>query len=184
MAVELVPPSEPIVGDRVLLRLWRIADAEQVAAICADPEISRWTLVPANYTVDDARDFIRHSVEHWKHDVSAAFCVAPADDEDTVIGAIGVMVRPPDIGHVGYWVAASARGRGVATEALRLISRWALDAGFPRLELQVIPGNEVSGRVAERVGYREEGLLRASILQHGVRKDGRLYSLLPGELLD
>ena len=65
--------------------------------------------------------------------------------------------------------------------AIRL---WAFGVGFPRLELQVIPGNDVSVRVAERAGYQEEGLLRASIDQRGERLDGRMFSLLPGELVE
>jgi RimJ/RimL family protein N-acetyltransferase len=183
MTIELRPPDEPLVGDGVQLRLWRIGDADQVAAICADPEIPRWTLVPVGYTRADAESFIQHSVEYWHKNVAGAFCVAGADDADRVIGAIGVHLRQPDIGHIGYWVAAEARGRGVATAALRLLCRWSFAAGFPRLELQIIPGNDGSAIVAERVGFKEEGLIRQSIDQRGVRRDGRLFSLLPGELL-
>jgi ribosomal-protein-alanine N-acetyltransferase len=110
--------------------------------------------------------------------------VTDVADDDVVIGAIGLQVRAPDIGHIGYWVAADERCRGVATTALRLLCGWAFEVGFERLELQIIPGNDGSVKVAERVGFKEEGLIRQSIDQRGARRDGRLFSLLPGELVD
>lgn len=89
-------------------------------------------------------------------------------------------------GHVGYWCAAEARGRGVATRALRLLSRYGFEElGLQRLELITDPDNLASQRVAEKVGYRREGVLR-SHLDHpdGRRRDSVMFSLLPGELVD
>jgi [ribosomal protein S5]-alanine N-acetyltransferase len=45
-------------------------------------------------------------------------------------------------GSIGYWVAKESRGRGIATGALRLVSRWGLEeVGLPRLELVTDPEN-------------------------------------------
>jgi RimJ/RimL family protein N-acetyltransferase len=87
-------------------------------------------------------------------------------------------------GHVGYWVVREARGRGVATEALRVLSRWALEElGLVRLELTTDPDNVASQRVAEKVGFRHEGILRAHLRHRDGRlRDSVMYSLLPGEL--
>lgn len=85
---------------------------------------------------------------------------------------------------LGYWVAADARGRGICTRALRLLSRYALgELGLQRLELITDPDNTASQRVAEKVGFRREGVLRAR-LRHpdGRIRDSVLFSLLPGEL--
>ena len=61
----------------------------------------------------------------------------------------------------GYWLAPSARGRGVATRALRLITNWTLaTADNIRLDLYTHPDNDASGRVAERAGYVREGVRR------------------------
>jgi RimJ/RimL family protein N-acetyltransferase len=83
-------------------------------------------------------------------------------------------------------VAAEARGRGVCTSALRLVSRMALDdLDVQRMELITDPDNVASQRVAEKVGYRREGILRAH-LRHpdGRIRDSVMFSLLPGELLE
>ncbi len=71
------------------------------------------------------------------------------------------------------------------TVAVRLLCEWLfaeLDVG--RIELTTAPENYASQRVAQRCGFQKEGLLRAYLLhQHtGQRRDGLMWSLLPGEL--
>jgi RimJ/RimL family protein N-acetyltransferase len=81
-------------------------------------------------------------------------------------------------------VAAPARGRGIASTALRLLSGWALEEGFGRVELITDPDNIASRRVAEKVGFGREGVMRAHTLHRdGRRRDALLFSLLPGELV-
>jgi RimJ/RimL family protein N-acetyltransferase len=87
-------------------------------------------------------------------------------------------------GEAGYWCAADVRGRGMVTRALRLLCRYAFhELEMRRLEAVVDPHNVASQRVAEKVGFRREGVMR-SHMQHpdGRRRDSVLYSLLPGEL--
>jgi RimJ/RimL family protein N-acetyltransferase len=83
----------------------------------------------------------------------------------------------------GYWLSPAARGRGLATRAVRLLARWAFgELGLARLELTCGPDNEASQQVAERCGFTREGLLRSHVPFKGGRRDSVLYSLLPGEL--
>ena len=87
-------------------------------------------------------------------------------------------------GRIGYWVAREVRGQGICTRALRLLSGWALDElELQRLELITDPDNVASQRVAEKVGFHREGVLRAH-LRHpdGRIRDSVMFSLLPGEL--
>ena len=66
---------------------------------------------------------------------------------------------------MGYRLAEPARGRGVATEAVRLLAGWALGVlRLERLELMIHPENTASQRVAERCGFKREGLLRSHML--------------------
>jgi RimJ/RimL family protein N-acetyltransferase len=67
-----------------------------------------------------------------------------------------------------------------------MVSRWGFEKlGLQRLELITDPDNLASQRVAEKVGYRREGVLRAH-LKHpdGRIRDSVMFSLLPGELRD
>ena len=108
--------------------------------------------------------------------------VARASGE--LLGSISLL----DLGsaaEIGYWVKAEARGCGVATRALRLVSRYALEQEKrPRVQLTAEPENVGSQRVAEKAGFRREGVLRAWMEFKGRRRDAVMYSLLPQDLAD
>jgi RimJ/RimL family protein N-acetyltransferase len=82
-------------------------------------------------------------------------------------------------------VDGRARGRGLATRALVLTARWALGhEDVARVQLRADVENEASRRVAEKAGFRLEGVLRAAHWspRQQRRLDWAMYSLLPGEL--
>lgn len=169
-------------GDEVVLRPWRLEDVSAVAAACRDPEIERWlALVPQPYTEDHARLYIQDCIDAPEDRLP--FAIADASTGD-VIGSIDMRINRLLTGHVGYWVAAEARGRGVAPDALRALSRWAIEnLGLGRVELVTDPENVASQRVAEKAGFQREGILRSMLLNRdGSRRDGVMFSLLPGEL--
>jgi RimJ/RimL family protein N-acetyltransferase len=72
----------------------------------------------------------------------------------------------------------------VTTRALGLLCQYALgELNIERLELITDPDNRASQRVAEKVGFRREGVLRSQMLHpDGRRRDSVIFSLLPGEL--
>ena len=165
--------------DEVELRPWTHDDVPALVAACNDPDIQRFIpVIPRPYTEDDANDFVsgrsRPEIEH-------SFAVTRAG---VVVGAIGMSTNQSRTGHIGYWCAREARGQGVTTRALRLVCEWGLaDLELERLELITDPDNTASQRVAEKVGFHREGVLR-SHLPHpdGRRRDSVMFSLLPGEL--
>jgi len=169
----------------VLLRDWRLEDVDAIAVACSDPEIPRWIpWVPAPYTRAHAEEYVRQCQD--SSDERYPFAIARVETGE-VLGSIDLRLNSHGYrGHVGYWVAAPARGGGVCTRALRVLSRWALeDLDLQRLELITDPANLASQRVAEKVGYRREGVMRAH-LRHpdGRIRDSVMFSLLPGELPD
>jgi RimJ/RimL family protein N-acetyltransferase len=165
-------------GDLVLRR-WEEADVPALVEACNDAEIVRWIpVIPSPYTEEHARAFVAGTDE----DYSLAITL-----DGAVVGAIGLgLNRPAYRGRIGYWIAASARGAGTCTRALRLLCRWALEElGLRRLELITDPDNHASQRVAEKVGFRREGVLRSHLLHpDGRLRDSVMFSLLPGELVD
>lgn len=168
--------------DLVVLRPPTGADVDAITAACQDPEIPKYTRVPSPYTRDDAVQFVERSITQWREGAAAANFVIEADD--ALVGACGLHLREhPETAEVGYWIAADARRRGIATRAARLLSRWAL-AAFPilRLELLTHPDNVGSQRVAEAAGFTREGLLRSyATIGCGVT-DVVMFSLLPGDI--
>jgi RimJ/RimL family protein N-acetyltransferase len=169
------------------LRPWRRDDVPAIAEACRDQEIARWLdLVPQPYSESDARAYVDNCREGWRGGLGATFAVTDSRDED-VLGSIGLRLTDPidAVAEVGYWVKSAARGRGVASRALLLVSDWALTVGgVQRLQLRADELNEPSKRVAERAGFTREGLLRSSHYnpRQGRRVDFVLYSLLPSDL--
>jgi RimJ/RimL family protein N-acetyltransferase len=84
---------------------------------------------------------------------------------------------------IGYWAAPEARGNGYLAEATEALARWTLaEVGFHRVELRIAAGNAASRRVAEKAGFRAEGVARSAGYVHGGRVDLVLYSLVRSEL--
>jgi RimJ/RimL family protein N-acetyltransferase len=180
----LRPPDPPLRDDLVALRPWTDRDVDAVVAACQDPEIAKWIpMVPTPYTRSDARDYLRSVKEGWREGTGAAFAILDAASTQ-VLGSIGLHIhRSERRASVGYWLSREARGRGVATRALRLVSAWALDAlGIERLELIAEPINTASCAVAERAGFTREGVLRAYLpTRTRGRRDVVMFSLLPDD---
>lgn len=168
--------------EQILLRPWSDGDLDALVAELQNPEIPRWTRIPEPYTIDEGRAFLDHSKQSWADGTGASFAVVDRTTE-RLLGSIGVRFHEKTAASVGYWVARGARGRGIATAALRLIARWVLqDLMLERLELVTDPGNVASQRVAENAGFQREGLLRRYLEIKGRRRDCVMFSLLPEDL--
>ena len=169
-------------GERVVLRPWRLEDAPAVTAACQDAEIARWlAFVPEPYTEEDARFYIEDCLRSGEDRVPFAITDA---DTGGVIGSIEMRVNRMLTGHIGYWLAAEARGRGLTAEALLALSRWGFEElGLGRVELVTDPDNVASQRVAEKAGFTREGIQRSILINRdGSRRDGVMFSLLPADL--
>lgn len=172
----------------LLLRPFRDADEPAVAEALRDPEILRWAVGDAVATApvaERAARWLRPRIAGWAHG-TAFFAVTDASD-GTLLGSVGVreVHRLPDQAAVTYWVAAGARGRGVAARALERASRWAFASGahgglgLHRLSLDHALVNPGSCRVATRAGFRLEGTLREFYREvGGPRHDSHLHARL------
>jgi RimJ/RimL family protein N-acetyltransferase len=182
--VELAYPSPPLTDDAVALRPWREADLPSQLQIFADPffrQFSDWQ--PANLT--DARQNLADNESARLRGEQLDLALTEPCKQHIVLG--GVSLHHVNLTHirgeVGYWLAPAARGRGIATDGLRLIVQWAFNVvGLARLELTCGPDNHASQRVAERCGFVREGLLRSHVSFKGGRRDSLVYGLLPDEL--
>jgi RimJ/RimL family protein N-acetyltransferase len=158
----------------VALRLPRISDRDDLTAGAADPLVVRFVpAVPDPYTPVDPQRWIERAIVGSPDRVDFVI-VDPATDR--LLGAAGLhhLRWEEGTGEVGYWVAAWARGRGVASAATEALTNWGAARGLARVELLTHPENWPSQRVAIHAGYRPEGLRRGG----GVDRGGRRYDLL------
>lgn len=80
---------------------------------------------------------------------------------------------------LGYWIRHSAQGKGYASEAAGALAEHALrELGLHRVEVYVALDNPASQRVAEKIGFRREGIARETEFVNGRWVDHVQYSLL------
>jgi len=150
-----------------------------VEEMLEDPDVLRFTRVPVPVPDGFARAWVQRYEDGRADGTREGFAIV--DESGAFLG----LALAPHIDReareveLGYLVAPSARGRGVATAALRLLTDWAfasLDAF--RLALLISPANAASKKVAERAGYTYEGTLRGTWFKQGLREDTEVWSRL------
>lgn len=173
-----------ITADGLLLRPWRAEDADAVHEACQDPDIQRWTSVPQPYERHHAIAFVsEHSPDAW-NDRSAAPLGVFDKSSGELLGANGLTWWQGAQAEVGFWIAPSARGRGVGTKATRAVAQWATEVvGIERLQWRAELGNHASRLIALRVGVVIEGVQRATIAtpDRGL-VDGWIGAVGPGQV--
>ena len=144
-----------------------------------DPDIVRNTRIPEPPPPGFAEYWLGRYEEGRAAGEREGFAVEDEDGRQLGMAVAPRIEREARTAELGYVVLAEERGRGVATEALRLLTDWAfaeLDA--VRLELMISAANEPSKRVAERCGYVREGLLRSVYVKPGRWEDTEVWSRL------
>jgi RimJ/RimL family protein N-acetyltransferase len=179
----LSPPAS-LKDGVIAIRSWRQSDIAHLVEVLEDPEIARWTGIPAPYTRREAKLFFKSNARQEAMGVGTDSAIVDVPD-CVLLGGVGLKLHSShSVAEVGYWVAAHARRRGIATRAVRLMAHWSFtNLEVERLELLTNVGNEASEGVARKCGFRREGVMRSARVIKGERVDLTLFSLLPGELI-
>lgn len=158
---DFVPPDPPRAGALVALRPFRISDAAAISESCRDPDIPRFTMMPEAMTEDQAKRWVELSFESWPRGLARFAVTVPPSDAS--VGQIGMQFDFANRrAEAFYWLDRRVRGRGIAVMALGLVTEWAFrDNGIVRVQVVTHVDNLRSQRVAERCGFRREGVLRA-----------------------
>jgi RimJ/RimL family protein N-acetyltransferase len=158
-----------------------------MAEACADPAIRRYNAVPTPFAIVDAEAVIDEFAVNWQAFAATgsrsavAFALMDARSGD-LVGCCGIDDwSKADVVQFGYWLAASARGRGYATRAVILFTRWLFELGAARVFLTIVAGNEASVAVARRAGFVYEGTMRSHGAWEGRRFDVMWFAALPLE---
>lgn len=185
-----LPPLPTLTTRRLTLRPFRSDDAPALVRELSDPAVARETLnIPHPYPPERAAEFLaalptrhaagrgmvwaietRESVDQGAHDAAHV----------ALVGAVGLdVVRAHRRAELGYWVAKSRWGQGIATEAAAAVVRFGFATlGLHRIEAHHYPENPASGSVLRKLGMQHEGRLRAHVWRDGVPRDLERYALL------
>jgi RimJ/RimL family protein N-acetyltransferase len=193
---EIASPDDAgsvILSDGVVtLRPWSNDDAGFMAAAFVDPAIRRYNGVldrlghPAPpLSVTDAAALIDGFGSKWRAfattrtPTGAVFAITDTVSAE-LVGCCGVDDwSKADVAQIGYWLAPNGRGRGFATRAVTLLTRWLFGLGAARVFLTIVAGNEASVAVARRAGFVYEGTMRSHSIWKGERFDVMWFGALP-----
>ena len=171
-----------IAGERCRLRPHRRQDAAQLSAAAGAFAVARWMTArfPHPYGLVEAQAWLavaaaEDPVDHFAIEV-----------DGTLAGGAGLQPASGErfgVAEFGYWLGCDYWGRGIATEAARLLARHAFaQRGLHRLEAHVFAPNAGSMRVLEKTGFRCEGKLRSGFVERdGTIVDGFLYGRLAAD---
>ena len=162
---------EPIRGEGIVLRLPTPLDRERWLELFHDADQLRFgspSVVPIPATTDDLDERVAAAQRHFLAGEPANFVIASEEDPEVFLGTAGwsFHVPPPlQVADVGYSVHRDMRGRGVASRALRTLTRWlTVDEDGPhvaRVQLDHSVENEASCRTALAAGFEREGIRKA-----------------------
>lgn len=167
---------------RLVLRLFTMNDAADVARLGGDRRVSSMTLtVPHPYSLSDAEGWLSKHPGFWLRDEQAVFavCERMGHSVGTLIGAIGLSIeRAHRRAELGYWIGVEHWGKGYATEA----SVAMIEFGFGLLDLDRIHAshfgtNPASGRVLLKAGLAYEGTAAKHLIKWGEPLDQVRYGL-------
>jgi RimJ/RimL family protein N-acetyltransferase len=177
--MSLRPPNPPLADDEVRLVPLTPAYADAVTPLVHDEDVRRHTRVPTEPTQGFAAIWLGTYEEGWRDGSRAGFAIESHDGEFLGLGMFVRIEREARQGEIGYVLGPAARGRGVATRTLRILTDWGFDElGLERIELWIDVANTASEAVAERGGYQREGVLRSYWFKEDLRRDFGVWSRL------
>jgi len=173
--------------EHFVLRPFRRRDAEPLhrAVHSSHGELAEFLpWAHARYSRIDAANFIKDSNRAWREARAYDFAIRHQSDPDHHLGNVSVwfVSRGFRSGEIGYWIRSDETGRGIATEVARHILHTGFtDLNMHRIILRIAVGNHSSERVAEKLGFVREGVLREEIKVGGEWLDHSVWGMIEHE---
>jgi len=162
--------------EKSVVRSWQLTDAVALQKYANNRNV--WINLrdsfPHPYRLEDGRRWL---VLCAKENPALNFAV---EVDGEAVGGIGL--TPGDdvdrvSAEIGYWLAEPLWGRGIMTEVVVAMTRWAIDTfGLTRVFALPFDRNGASARVLEKAGYQLEGRLHHAAIKDGVIVDVLVYA--------
>ena len=179
-------PQPTLRTQRLQLRPFSAQDAERVAELANDEELSRNLQgFDFPYGIEDANQWLGDLVSEWEQGRSAVFAICQSDSESALselVGSIGIVLdQQSNRGELGYWIGRSYWGQGIATEACQSMLDFAFNQlGLNKVVAECLGRNPASARVMEKIGMLQEGFLQKHFRKNVTEEysDVRAFGLL------
>ena len=180
------PAEEELTDGRVVLRTYRESDVDALfqAARESMATVGRWLpWCHTHYAREETALWIGSRSQVWREGVEYSFSIVDVPS-GALLGGCGLNQIDHAVrrANLGYWVRASATGRGYATAAAHLLARWGIErVGFERLEIVAAAANVASQRVAEKAGATREGIARCRLRVRDMQHDAVVFAIVRGD---
>ena len=142
--------------NRLILRPWRIEDAQDMFKYAKDPDVGPKAGWPPHRSIEDSEVIINKFIDHHPY----CFAMTLVDTLE-VIGCIELKLAPTDLAandneaEIGYWLGKPFWNNGYMSEAVKVL----IEFGFNELNKDIIwcgyyEGNLRSKRVQEKCGFK------------------------------
>jgi ribosomal-protein-serine acetyltransferase len=156
-------------------------DAFWAAIEASLEELAPWMTWAVDPDPEHTRDFLIRASESWASGTDRPFTIFMAGRPcgQCSLDHVDALVRGCEI---GYWMRSDVCGRGLMTEAAAAVVRYGFDEiGLHRIELHAGIENHASNRVATKLGFQKEGILRQAGLGAAGYYDINVYGLLTSD---
>jgi RimJ/RimL family protein N-acetyltransferase len=184
---DVIPPSLPIVTERLVLRPFTRGDLSDFIAIYASPDVSRFLYTePYDDETGPAALEKRIGIPAFDRDDQALNLAMVVRESGDLVGSLAFFYRSHTHlqGEIGYVVRPDAQGRGFAREgATELLRLGFVHLGLHRITGQCDARNVASASVMRRLGMRREAHLRENEFVKGEWTDELMFAILASEWL-
>ena len=162
--------QDTIVTERLLLRRWKLSDADALYKYACDPEVGPHAGWPPHENVEESKMIIR---ELFTNDYTWAVILKETNEPIGCMGYYPFGKSNIEIGEndaeVGYWIGKPHWNNGYCTEALQAMIHYCYEKKhFQTLWADFFVDNPASGRVMEKCGFTDTGKENyCSNLYHG-----------------
>ncbi|MFH0967121.1 MAG: GNAT family protein [Methanobacteriota archaeon] len=170
-------------SDRLILRQFHPEEAMVVKNLAGDYKIAHGCLtVPHPYGIGLAESWIACHEEWYSSGIQLVLAIIRKED-GWLIGAVGLMLdQDHNRAEIGYWIGVPFWGCGYATEAAEAAVAYTFEEMLMnRVTATIFMRNPASGRVLEKIGMRQEGILKKHLLKEGTYEDVLVFGILHEE---
>ena len=173
--------------ERLIIRRFKIEDAQEVYECCNDYDVVKTTLgMPWPYTEEMAKGWILRQPAREESGTSYEFAICFKDNPNKIVGCVSLMGidQRAKRGEMGYWVGKKYWKQGIATEAAKAM----IEFGFKKLGLHSIIAryfeiNPASGRVMQKCGMTYVGTIRDHEFRFDTYHNVGYYEMIESDLV-
>ncbi|UTR06677.1 GNAT family N-acetyltransferase [Alkalihalobacillus sp. LMS6] len=172
--------QKEIVTRRLKLRFCRKEDALIIKSLCNNYNLYKSTLtLPFPYTIEDATLWMKSHRENFEQDKRYEFAVTDLET-GTLYGAVALTPNKQHAhGELAYWIGEPYWGKGIGTEAAQAMVEFAFqEKQLHKVFARFFKSNPASGRIMEKIGMKQEGVLREHVWKENRFEDLVLYGIL------